>query len=148
MNVEFRKCVYNDVEFMVKLKELCMKWYIEKIYGWNIDIQREKTIHEIDKHKNDMRIITLDKKDIGVTTFFEEDGKYVIGLIMIHPDYQGKGIATEIINNYINKARSENKNIQIKTYKYNLARRLYERLGFKQYNEDDTHVYLSIEYEK
>ena len=148
MNIEFRKCDYNDLDFILKLKELCMKWYIEKIYGWDNDIQREKTMEELNMHINDMRIITLNDSDIGVTTFFEESHKYVVGLIMIHPDYQRKGIATKIINDYINKARSENKNIEIKTYKHNPAKRLYERLGFKQFKEDDTHIYLNIELDK
>jgi len=107
-----------------------------------------KTIHELDKHKQDMRIIVVDNKDVGVTTFYEEDGKYFVGLIMVHPDCQERKIGTKIINNYIDIAKSENKEILIKTYKYNPAKKLYERLGFKQYNEDDTHVYLKIEFNK
>lgn len=38
--------------------------------------------------------------------------------------------------------KKENKEILIKTYKYNPAKKLYERLGFKVYDEDNTHVYL------
>ena len=78
MNVEFRKCKYSDIDFILKLKELCFKWYIEIIYGWDIKTQREKTIHEVDKHINDMRIIKLENKDIGVTTFYEKEGTYVV----------------------------------------------------------------------
>ncbi len=123
-----------------------MKWYIEKIYGWDIDIQREKTKHEIENHKKDMRIIEVDDNDIGVTTFYEENNEYVVGLIIVHPDYRGKGVATNIIKKYIDIAKKNNKNIKIKTYKLNPAKKLYERLGFKIYKEDDTHVYLKIEF--
>ena len=123
-----------------------MKWYIEKIYGWDTDIQREKTKHEIENHKNDMRIIEIDNNDVGVTTFYEENNEYVVGLIIVHPDYRGKGVATNIIKKYIDIAKKNNKNIKIKTYKLNPAKKLYERLGFKIYNEDDTHVYLKIEF--
>ena len=125
-----------------------MKWYIEKIYGWDTDIQREKTKHEIENHKKDMRIIEVDDNDIGVTTFYEENNEYVVGLIIVHPDYRGKGVATNIIKEYIDIAKKNNKNIKIKTYKFNPAKKLYERLGFKIYNEDDTHVYLKIEFSK
>ena len=148
MNISFRNCKYNDVEFILKLKELCFKWYIEIIYGWDINIQREKTINELDDHINDMRIITLDNKDIGITTFYEENDIYVVGMIAIHPNYQNNGIATNIINNYIKTAQNEKKKIIIKTYKENPARKLYERLGFKIYNEDNTHVHMSIDYSK
>ena len=146
MNVQFRNLKYDDCEFILKLKELGLKWYIEIIYGWDINIQREKTKHEIDKFIDTMKIIVMDNKEIGVTNFFEENNEYVVGLIIIHPDYQGNGIATNIINDYIDIARKGNKKIRIKTYKYNPAKKLYERLGFKQYNEDDTHVYLSIDF--
>lgn len=146
MKILFRNCRYDDYEFILKLKELGLKWYIEIIYGWDINVQREKTKHEIDKFIDTIKIIVLDNKEIGVTNFFEENNEYVVGLIIIHPDYQGQGIATNIINDYIAIARKENKKIRIKTYKYNPAKKLYERLGFKQYNEDDTHVYLRINF--
>lgn len=148
MKIEFRKCKQNDVSFILELKELGMKWYIEKIYGWNIEIQKEKTKREIEKFKDTMKIIVVDNQDIGVTNFFEDEGKYHVGLIIVHPDYQGKGIATKIINDYIDFTREKQKEILIKTYKYNPAKKLYEKLGFKQYDEDDTHVYLSINLKK
>jgi len=144
LEIEFRTCEYDDLGFVLNLKELCFKWYIEKIYGWDINIQKEKTLNEFDEHIGDMRIIKVNKQDVGITTFYEEDENYVVGLIIIHPDYQNKGIATKIIKEYIKKANDKNKRIIIKTYKENPARRLYERLGFKIYNEDSTHVYMEI----
>ena len=144
--LKFRNCLDSDAEFILELKELTLKWYIEIIYGWDTEIQREKTIHELEKHKDDMRIVIVDNKEVGVTTFYEEDEKYIVGLIMIHPDCQGMGIGTKIINPYIEIARNERKDIFIKTYKENPAKRLYERLGFKQYKEDNTHVYLAINF--
>lgn len=144
MEIRFRDCEYNDLNFILKLKEMCMKWYTEKIYGWDTNAQIKKTQREIEKFKDTMKIIVIDNKDIGVTNFFEDEGKYHVGLIIVHPNYQKKGIATSIINNYIDIARKDNKDILINTYKYNPAKKLYEKLGFKQYNEDDTHVYLKI----
>lgn len=146
LNMEFRKCKYSDADYILKLKELCIKWYIEIIYGWNTEVQREKTIHELQKHKDDMRILIKDGKDIGVTTFYEENNQYVVGLVMIHPEYKGEGLGSKIIKEYIDLAKKSNKKIKIKVYKENPAKRLYERLGFKIYNEDDTHLYLSIDF--
>lgn len=144
MNIGFRKCEYDDLEFILKLKELCFKWYIEIIYGWDIDKQREFTKRELDEHLKDMKIITMDENDIGLTTFYNENDIYVVGMIMIHPEYQNKGIATNILKEYIEIARKDNKKIILKTYKKNPARKLYERLGFKIYKEDETHVHLCI----
>ena len=148
MNIKFRKCKYSDVDFILNLKELCFKWYIEIIYGWDINTQRERTIREIDDHINETRIIKFNNKDIGVTTFYEAEGIYVVGMIIIHPYYQNRGVATNIIKEYIDRAKKENKRIIIKTYKKNQARKLYERLGFKLYKEDETHVHMHIDFSK
>ena len=146
--IDFRKCEFSDLEFILNLKDLCLKWYIEIIYGWDINVQRKLTYQELKEHKDDMRIIILDKKEVGVTTFYEENGKYIVGLIMVHPSCQGRKTGTTIINSYIDIARKEHKEILIKTYKLNPAKRLYERLGFEIYKEDETHVYLHIEFNK
>lgn len=146
MDIKFRKCQFDDLDFIVKLKELCFKWYIDIIYGWNINVQKELTLKELKNHIDDMRIIMDNDKDIGITTFYLKDDVYVVGLIGIHPNYQNKGIATKILTDYINKAKNDKKKIIIKTYKDNRARNLYERLGFKIYKEDNTHVYMEINY--
>lgn len=106
----------------MKLKELGLKWYIEKIYGWDYEVQINKTKKELDKHINDMRIIQIDNTDIGITTFYEESNEYVVGLTLIYPNYRNRGIATQIISNYIEKAKEQKKSIKIKTYKYNPAK--------------------------
>ena len=142
--LSFRGVSYDDCEYILNMKELCLKWYIEIIYGWDTNIQREKTKEELEKHKDDMRIIVKDNKDIGVTTFYEENNEYVVGLIMVDPELQGLGIGTKIISEYIDIAKEDKKRIIIKTYKLNPAKRLYERLGFKIYKEDNTHVHLEI----
>ena len=144
MNYTLRNCGFNDLEFILELKTLGMKWYIEKIYGWDIDVQRQKTIEELNSNMQDMRVVQVDGKDIGITTFSESDDYYQVGLIIIHPDYQNKGIASSIINGYINTARLKNKRIILKTYKENPAQNLYKRLGFKIYKTDSTHIYFDI----
>ena len=142
--LSFRGVNYDDCEYILNMKELCLKWYIEIIYGWGTKIQKKKIKEELEKHKDDMRIIVKDNKDIGVTTFYEENNEYVVGLIMVDPELQGSGIGTKIISEYIDIAKEDKKRIIIKTYKLNPAKRLYERLGFKIYKEDNTHVHLEI----
>lgn len=93
---------------------------------------------------NDIRIIRVNDKDVGVTAFHKNKDYYCIGLTIVHPDYQNMKIATSILSDYIECAKKDNKRIIIKTYKYNPAKKLYKRLGFKIYNEDKTHVYMEI----
>ena len=148
MEFTLRKCTNDDFELLFELKKLCMKWYIEKIYGWDDEVQKIKTRNEINRNISDMKIIEVNGRGIGVTTFSKGDEYYRVGLIMIHPDYQNKGIGASIISNYIEMAKADGKRIIIKTYKKNPARKLYERLGFVPYETDDTHVHLEIDFRK
>ena len=148
MILNFRNCTYNDLDFILHLKELGMKWYIEKLYGWDYEVQKEKTIKEYNENFKNMKIIVVDKQDVGITTFCEKDNLCEIGLIAIHPAYQNKGIASQILKNYISIARNKKKRIFIKTYKENPAKRLYSRLGFQVYKTDNTHIYFQINFEE
>ena len=144
MEFTLRNCTMSDLDFIVKLKELGMKWYIEKLYGWNEEIQKEKTLEELNKYINDMKIVMVNNADAGITTFSEFEDYFQVGLTMIHPDFQNKGIATKIISGYIEIARLKKKRIIIKTFKENPAQRLYQRLGFKIYETTESHLLLDI----
>lgn len=148
MGYALRNCTYDDIDFIVDLKESGLKWYIEELYGWDRNVQKEKTVRELDRHIYDMKIIATDKRNIGVTTFYSEAGEYVIGLIIIHPDYRNKGIATSVLSGYINIAKKEQKRIRIKTYIKNPARKLYERLGFRLYDTSETHAHYEIDFSR
>lgn len=144
MKYNLRKCSFDDIDFIFELKKLCLKWYIEIVYGWNDESQYNKTRNELNRNIEHMKIIYIDDMAVGVTTFSEEDDSYRVGLTMIHPEYQNKGIGSAVIQDYINLAEKDNKRIIIKTYKDNPAKNLYKRLGFKVYHEDSTHIHLEI----
>lgn len=144
MNYTFRKCTYDDLEFIFELKVLCLKYIIEKVYGWDDKDQKEKTKRELDRMINDMRIIMVDGKDVGVTTFIKHNDYYNLGLTMIHPRYQGKGIGGDIINTYIKETKKYNKEIVLKVFKDNKAQELYKRLGFKTYEDDENYLYMKL----
>lgn len=144
MKYNLRKCTFDDIDFIFELKKLCLKWYIEIVYGWDDESQYRKTRNELNRNIEYMKIICVDDMAVGVTTLSEEDGCYRVGLTMIHPEYQNKGIGSAMIQDYINLAEKDNKRIIIKTYKDNPAQNLYKRLGFKVYNADSTHIHLEI----
>ena len=88
MNYKLRECTLNDLDFILKLKELGMKWYIEKIYGWDASVQKQKTLKELQNNLGNMKIIVVEGKDAGVTTFIEADNYFQVGLTIILPQYQ------------------------------------------------------------
>lgn len=138
MNCCFRACTEADFSFVLDLKEKCFRWYIEKIYGWDEDTQAAFTQNEMDAHLPDMNIIRLDAEDIGLFTFYHDDsGDACIGMFAILPEHQGKGIGTSILSRILEKEK--NTRFYLKTYKENPARYLYQRMGFRKYDETETH---------
>ena len=138
MEYTFREYRDIDFQFVYELKEKCFKWYIEKIYGWDSKIQIELTKKEVNENLFNMNIIQQAGKDIGLLTFYYDDiGDARIGMFAILPKFQGKGIGTQILRNIL----EDNADIRIylKTYKENPARHLYRKVGFKKYDETDTH---------
>ncbi|MDE7249154.1 MAG: GNAT family N-acetyltransferase [Lachnospiraceae bacterium] len=138
MDYNFRKCKETDLDFILKLKEKCFRWYIEKIYGWDEDKQLEFTKKEMCENLSDMKIIQVEGQDVGLFTFIqEENGDCLIGMFAILPEYQNHGLGTKILKDTISE--HPNKRFYLKTYQENPARFLYERVGFHKYDETDTH---------
>jgi GNAT superfamily N-acetyltransferase len=133
---------HNYKEFVYQVKKNAYKKYVEEIWGpWNEKVQRglyEKFIHQV---QGDAWIIQLNGKDIG---FFNgetlEDGSYEIGNICIIPEYQGKGIGTQVLKDIMRL--HQNQTLHIQYFKQNPVGKLYEKLGFALDYEKDYHYVM------
>ena len=133
---------YNYKEFVYQVKKNAYKKYVEEIWGpWDEEIQRELYEKFINQVQEDAWIIQLNGKDIG---FFNgetlEDGSYEIGNICIIPEYQGKGIGTQVLKDIIKL--HQNQTLHIQYFKQNPVGKLYERLGFVPDYEKDYHYVM------
>ena len=66
-----------------------------------------------------------------------EDGNYEIGNICIIPEYQGKGIGTQVLKDIMRLHK--NQDLHIQYFKQNPVGSLYERLGFMPSEETEFH---------
>ncbi|MBC8059050.1 MAG: GNAT family N-acetyltransferase [Clostridiaceae bacterium] len=57
--------------------------------------------------------------------------------IAIYPEYRGNGLGTLLINHLINELPAHINSISLSVDTQNPAKRLYERLGFKDYSIND-----------
>lgn len=143
MNYSFRPVTFDDFDFIFELKKQSFKCYVEKIWGWEDNDQKERLRKDLEENLEHKRIITLRGKDIGVyVAHITETGDLFINDISLLKEYQNKGIGTDILK----KQLEENKNKGIRTilqvFKDNKAKQLYEKLGFKIYNETETHYQM------
>jgi ribosomal protein S18 acetylase RimI-like enzyme len=64
--------------------------------------------------------------------------------IALLPDHRGKGIGSRLMTEVLAEAGAQNKPVEIHVERFNPARRLYDRLGFRQVA--DQGVYLLLEW--
>lgn len=72
-----------------------------------------------------------------------EDGLQISGIYIL-PEYQGRGLGTEVIDEVIKQARKRRQPVSLQVLKVNPARRLYERLGFVVIAESETHFQMRL----
>lgn len=144
-NITLKKYSEKYFDFVYEVKKNAYKKYVEECWGiWDESVQKEYFKKFIDTYKNNSYIIEFEGKDIG---FYNdeilEDGSYEIGNICIIPEFQGKGIGSQILKQKIEE--NCDKDIKIQFFKQNSVGKLYERLGFVSHSETKYH-YQMIKY--
>ena len=138
--IRFRPATENDTDFLYALHVATMKEYVDKTWGW------DDTFQESVFRKNyvpvEIQVITFTEKDMGMLSLEERGQDIFLRAIEIHPDYQGQGIGTAIIQKIIAEGALKMKPVFLHVLKVNPAKRLYERLGFSVVNETSTHFQM------
>src|ERR1035437_4302284 len=135
------KATINDADFFYKVKKTVLKGYIEKIWGWNEDFQLQ--FHKENYNFLTTYIIQSGETSIGVVEIKEEGKRIFICSLYVLPAWQGKGIGSGIISQYVNEASCAKKRVELEVLKLNAnAIRLYKRLGFKITGEDDSKFFM------
>lgn len=122
---------YTDkyYDFVYEVKKNAYIKYVEDCWGqWNEEDQKEYFKKFITAYKDNSYIIKIEDKAIGFYNDEElEDGSYEVGNICIIPEYQGKGIGTDILKTKLEEHK--NQDIKIQFFKQNPVGELYKRLG-------------------
>lgn len=134
----------GDYEFVYELKKLCYHDYVEALWGWNEDDQRRRFAQFMDEGAGEMMFLLLqDGQAIGMTNYeFSGEDALDICNICLLPQYRGRGVGGALLKQYI--AQNTRPVLTLQVYKNNPARRLYERLGFRTYEETDTHYRMRL----
>jgi len=145
MKYKIVKGAEEERKWLFDLHERTMKEYVEKVYGW--DVEREKVYFDNSVLFERYHLILDEQGEkIGAINFYHKENSIKINRIEVLPDYQNKGIGSAVLDHIIEKAKKENRNIELRVFKINPAFRLYERKGFKIFKETDTHYYMRFEY--
>ncbi len=138
---QLRPVTDADYEFLYALNSTTMRPYVEPIWGWDEDLQR--TAFDRRWNPDNQQMIVVDGRDVGRITLNETDDLIYIAQINLLPDFQGKGIGSEVIEAVKADAAHSGRYVELRVLRTNPdARRLYERLGFRVFEETDTHFWM------
>ncbi|MFL0803424.1 MAG: GNAT family N-acetyltransferase [Agarilytica sp.] len=76
-------------------------------------------------------IDTASDTTLGYLLLFSEMDRLYIYDLQLHKKARKQKLGSEVLKHLINKAKAENKNLRLGTFKINPATNLYLRLGFK-----------------
>ena len=137
-NLTLRKASPTDSEFAYCAKRAALKEYVEKVWGWDEDEQRQ--LHERRFVAQNFRIIHLAGREVGtMAVAVAPDGVKVNGLFLL-PEFQGKGIGRRCMLLVMEEARQLGLPVRLQVLKVNpRALAFYQRLGFTCTGETVTH---------
>ena len=145
MEYYFRQATWDDFDFLFELKKQNFKWYVDQIWGWEDEDQKQRVIEDLKQHLKDKKIIMVDNFPIGVYAFhITEQGDFFINEISIIKNYQNRKIGTQILTKQLEENKIQNRRTILQVFKNNKAKKLYEKLGFKIYGETETHYQMEI----
>lgn len=142
MNITFRPAVEPDFES-------CRRIYFAEI-GWiNERLNLEQSAQEASFRQfwnaSQVRIIQLDGTDVGWLQTVWRDDEYFLGSLFVDGAFQRRGVGTEVLRRVLDEGVRGTRPVRLAVVKFNPARRLYERLGFRVTHEDDRKVYMSFD---
>ena len=140
MNYEFKLATKEDFDFVFFVKKQNYKKYVEELWSWDEEEQAKINRETYLERVHNYRIITLNNNNIGTfCSHITADNEYFLNEINLIKEYQRLGIGTNILNDIIEMNKKDKRNIILQVFKTNPAKKLYERLGFKTYNETESH---------
>lgn len=131
MKVLIERALVSDAEEILSLQKLAYRSEAE-IYS---DHEIEPLVQTIDHFKNQFNNhIVLkainDRSIIGSVRAYVKDGTCFIGKLIVHPDYQGRGIGTALMNEIENRSPATRYELFTGS-KSEKNIRLYNRLGYQ-----------------
>lgn len=142
MDFIIRSATPDDHDLIYILKSQSVRSYVEKIWGWDESYQQndfDRDFSQMDQFK----VIEINGEFIGFAQYYLEHSCYHVVEIHLLPEYRGNGIGSDILKSLQGICIAQGKKIQLGCFKENVrAKKLYQKLGFIDMEETDTHYIL------
>jgi len=137
---QLRPATETDFGFVRVLYMASMKPLLVAIGAWD-EAKAEASFSEYFK-LNEVRIITLNGADIGWIQVSEANGEVHLDQLHLSQPFRDLGIGTRLIERTKEEARKQNRPVRLSFVRGNRAAALYERLGFRIVDTDQTKIHM------
>ena len=136
-----RQASHEDKQFAYEVKRPAMREYVELVWGWDEDLQRQ--LHDRRFREQDSHIITLDGKDVGTMSVAVRPDSVFVNQLYVLPEHQGQGVGRKCMLMLMERGRSLDLPVRLQVMNVNpRAVAFYLRLGFTITDDTDTHVLM------
>lgn len=142
MAAQLRPATAADAAFAKAVKYEALGPYIEQSWGWDEALQDQFFAKEFDLAT--YYIIQCNDLDVGTVRLVVTTGAVEVHNLCLIAPARGQGLGTVVMQGIIELARKLGKPVMLDVLKVNPAQRLYLRLGFKQYKDDEHWLYLRV----
>lgn len=142
MKYALRPATPADSEWLAALRRLTMRAYIEETWHiWDDAVQSARFEDPAELAK--IQIVTVDDHPAGLWHVERNAQDIFLANVQIHPDFQNRGLGSTLILGLMREAHTRRQPLRLQVLKTNTpARRLYERLGLRAFDETKTHVLM------
>jgi GNAT superfamily N-acetyltransferase len=143
LEIELRKGLPKDADFIYRVLETTMRDYVEQTWGaFNAADNRKAVAERI--AAGTFSVIRLRGADIGVLCVERHPTHIQLDQLFILPPYQNKGIGTRIVRDLAREAKDAGKPVRLRVLAVNPARALYEREGFRVTMNTLQRIYMEL----
>ena len=141
MDVSTRPSIESDTAFAREAHHRAYHDVVVRQFGqWDEPLQDR--LFEKSWVSTEHQIIVAEGKRCGYTAIESRSDSIHVRELVIHPQFQGKGIGTAFLRNVCEQAAGLGVAVRLGTFHVNRALALYKRLGFQEFARTETHVLL------
>ena len=140
VNIKLRAACDADFAFARGVYFETMRWIIERLFGWD-QSREEKNFAQFFK-LDEVRIISVDGRDVGWIQEQIADTTLNLGSFYVTPVMQRRGVGTHVLQLLLADARNRVKAITLGVAKINPAVHFYQKHGFRITHEDEHKFYM------
>ena len=141
MELTKRAALDSDIDFARSVHHLAYRDVVTRQFGaW--DEAMQDGFFEKGWGEAPFQILMCDSTPCGYASVEENDEHIFVRELVILPEFQGRGIGTQFLEQVFEDARVRQLPVQLQALHENYALNLYRRLGFQEYGKTSIHILM------